>query len=291
MATERKPLYISISDVHQFVLPVTASALGVDLNTGKQTYYNTSSLNWASQETYTGSYGIFSQITASQGITSSGNLSIGGTLATAGISIGGNVGAQALTVTGNANIGNDPLDITTIGGQLTASYGMRSNGIVSSSGNISTAGSLSVQGTASFTGHVILSSSSEVFFMTRSLTAVTTSFDYLAATIFYVSGTRTTNLAWNVTNVPTTSGRASSITFVIEQQPDLAISASTYQINGSAVTVKWPYGTIPVGQIANRNFPAIQEINNTLKTANTLSSDEILFKSNDVSSFSKPILK
>lgn len=35
MATERKPLYITIPNIHQFELPTTASAGGVDLNTGR----------------------------------------------------------------------------------------------------------------------------------------------------------------------------------------------------------------------------------------------------------------
>lgn len=55
MTTERKPLYLTISDIHQFVLPNTASATGFDLNTGKQLYYNTSSLNWSVQTDFTGS--------------------------------------------------------------------------------------------------------------------------------------------------------------------------------------------------------------------------------------------
>lgn len=55
MATERKPLYITISSIHQFELPTTASAGGLDLNTGKNIYYNTSSLHWETQNAFTGS--------------------------------------------------------------------------------------------------------------------------------------------------------------------------------------------------------------------------------------------
>jgi hypothetical protein len=53
MATERKPLYITISSIHQFELPTTASAGGLDLNTGKNIYYNTSSLHWETQNAFT----------------------------------------------------------------------------------------------------------------------------------------------------------------------------------------------------------------------------------------------
>ena len=65
MPTERKPLYITIQSLHQFELPTTASALGLDLNTGKNIYYNTSSLAWVPLEVITGSSAIFGDITAS----------------------------------------------------------------------------------------------------------------------------------------------------------------------------------------------------------------------------------
>jgi hypothetical protein len=55
MPTERKPLYLTLNNIHQFELPTTASAVGIDLNTGKQLYYNTSSLGWAVQTGFSGS--------------------------------------------------------------------------------------------------------------------------------------------------------------------------------------------------------------------------------------------
>ena len=65
MSLERKPLYLTLDSTKQFELPNTASAVGIDLNTGKQIYYNTSSLGWAYQETYSGSNAIFGDITGS----------------------------------------------------------------------------------------------------------------------------------------------------------------------------------------------------------------------------------
>lgn len=65
MATERKPLYITIPSIHQFELPTTASAGGVDLNTGRNLYYNTSSLAWVPQETFSGSSATLGDITGS----------------------------------------------------------------------------------------------------------------------------------------------------------------------------------------------------------------------------------
>ena len=64
MATERKPLYLTLDSTKQFELPTTASAVGLDLNTGKQLYYNTSSLDWVNQEVIT-----VTDITSSHGIT------------------------------------------------------------------------------------------------------------------------------------------------------------------------------------------------------------------------------
>ena len=65
MSLERKPLYLTLDSTKQFVLPNTASAVGIDLNTGKQIYYNTSSLGWVTQETFSGSNAIFGNITGS----------------------------------------------------------------------------------------------------------------------------------------------------------------------------------------------------------------------------------
>jgi len=65
MSLERKPLYLTLDSIKQFELPNTASAVGIDLNTGKQIYYNTSSLGWVTQETYSGSNAIFGDITGS----------------------------------------------------------------------------------------------------------------------------------------------------------------------------------------------------------------------------------
>ena len=65
MASERKPLYITIQNNYQFELPTTASAGGVDLNTGRNLYYNTSSLAWVPQETFSGSSATLGDITGS----------------------------------------------------------------------------------------------------------------------------------------------------------------------------------------------------------------------------------
>jgi hypothetical protein len=56
MATrERRFLEVNLDKIHSNQLPDTASAVGIDLNTGKQIYYNTSSNNWSIQTAFTGS--------------------------------------------------------------------------------------------------------------------------------------------------------------------------------------------------------------------------------------------
>ena len=66
MATrERRFLEVNLDKIHSNQLPDMASAVGIDLNTGKQIYYNTSSLGWVTQETYSGSNAIFGNITGS----------------------------------------------------------------------------------------------------------------------------------------------------------------------------------------------------------------------------------
>jgi hypothetical protein len=46
MSLERKPLYLTLDSVKQFVLPHTASAVGYDLTNSHQLYFNTGSGNW-----------------------------------------------------------------------------------------------------------------------------------------------------------------------------------------------------------------------------------------------------
>lgn len=55
MTNERKTILSTLNDNHQLVLPNTASVIGLDLTTGKQLYYNTSSHNWSVQTAFTGS--------------------------------------------------------------------------------------------------------------------------------------------------------------------------------------------------------------------------------------------
>jgi hypothetical protein len=71
------------------------------------------------------------------------------------------------------------------------------------------------------------------------------SFDYNLGSIFYL--TRQTEITtWNVINLPTTTEKAITLTFIIEQR-SIAYSASEYQFNGDPISVKWPQGIVPTG--------------------------------------------
>jgi hypothetical protein len=71
---QSKPLLINLNVNNKtYDLPTTASAAGIDLNTGKQLYYSTSSFDWATLETITASYGIFSQNLTASNLYLTGN--------------------------------------------------------------------------------------------------------------------------------------------------------------------------------------------------------------------------
>jgi len=65
MATERKTILSTLNENKQLVLPTTASVSGYDLNTGNLVYFNTGSNEWSVQETISGSFGVFTALTAS----------------------------------------------------------------------------------------------------------------------------------------------------------------------------------------------------------------------------------
>jgi hypothetical protein len=99
--------------------------------------------------------------------------------------------------------------------------------------------SLAVNGSTNF------SSTTELMTLKNGLGAGTNTFDYANSAIFYLSGS-TSNSTFNIINVPAASATATSFTFLIEQGVT-PYSASAYQINSSAVTVKWVNSLTPTG--------------------------------------------
>jgi hypothetical protein len=70
-------------------------------------------------------------------------------------------------------------------------------------------------------------------------------FDYNSGSIFYLSGSLGTN-TFNVQNMPTVANRSTALTFVIEQGAT-PYSASAYQFDSVAQTIKWANGATPTG--------------------------------------------
>lgn len=92
--------------------------------------------------------------------------------------------------------------------------------------------------TASFvSGSAIFKSVREAFTLNPSIGTGTSSFDYTNGSIFYLAGI-TGNGTWNITNVPTDSGLVHTFTFLFVQG-GTPFSASNYQINNTAIAVKW----------------------------------------------------
>lgn len=88
---------------------------------------------------------------------------------------------------------------------------------------------------------LVIGSVHEIITLAESTTSPSLSFDFNAGSVFYLRN-QTSSTTYNVLNVPTTSQRALALTFVLDQGVT-AYSASAYQFNGSAVTVKWLNGT------------------------------------------------
>lgn len=124
-----------------------------------------------------------------------------------------------------------------------ASYALTSS-YASTSTIASTAVSSSYATTASYFEGILQGVQEEII-LSPSVGAITSSFDFSNASIFYLNG-MTGNGVWNITNVPTTAQKATTFTFVIEQGVT-PYSASGYQLNSSNVTVKWLGSSTPTG--------------------------------------------
>jgi hypothetical protein len=117
-------------------------------------------------------------------------------------------------------------------------------------GGVGIGGTLNVGGNTAFTGGVTITGPlrvqemvEDVIDITQSGNAVT--LDYTTGNIFYDSGaTFSANYTVNITNVPLVNGRATVIT-LIDIQASTGYRPTTLNVNGSAVTIKWPGGTAP----------------------------------------------
>jgi hypothetical protein len=106
-------------------------------------------------------------------------------------------------------------------------------------------GNQTINGSLDVSGLVTLTETTEVTIPRNGLGTGTNVFSFTSGSIFYMTG-MTGNSTFNITDVPTTTSRAITVTFVIEQGVT-PYSGSAYQINGASQTVKWADGIIPTG--------------------------------------------
>jgi hypothetical protein len=117
------------------------------------------------------------------------------------------------------------------------------SGGVGVAGNTHIGGDLVVSGAATFTGGLRVQEVIEdIVDVTAATNAVT--LNYNDANIFFEAGTYSANFTINITNVPTTNGRTTVISYILTQGATGRIP-TTLNVNGSAVTIKWVGGSAP----------------------------------------------
>jgi hypothetical protein len=173
-------------------------------------------------------------------------------------------GATALTIgstTGTTTVRND---LATTGGitvntnKFTVASGTGNTqvaGTLGVTGNTTLSGTLSVTGLASFPGGITVTGTErftgrfDVQEMREDILPVTMASnvltcDYTSANIFYSATAPSANWTLNLTNVPTDDNKSLSIA-AIQSQGATGYVPTTFQIDGSAVTIKWAGGTAP----------------------------------------------
>jgi hypothetical protein len=177
-----------------------------------------------------------------------GTLQLGGVKAVSGTASSSNT-TGALIVTGGIGLtgainGSGPIRTTD-----TTTSTSTTTGALIVDGGVGIAGTMNVGGNSEFTGAVTITGPlrvqelvEDVVDVTASANAVT--LNYTLGNVFFETGTYTGNMTINITNVPIVNGRATVITY-IETQGSTGYYPTTLNVNGSAVTIKWPGGTAP----------------------------------------------
>jgi hypothetical protein len=121
------------------------------------------------------------------------------------------------------------------------------NGLLTLNGAVAGAptftGNPTFTGTPAFTGGVRIQELLEDV-VDVSQTGNAVSLDYSLGNVFWVSNSFTGNFTVNLTNAGTTDGRVFTVNIFVTQTSTGYIP-TTLNINGSAVTIKWPGGNAP----------------------------------------------
>ena len=151
--------------------------------------------------------------------------------------------ADQITATGNLAIATDKLTVDASTGAVGMSGALTTTGLITANGGLTTSGTLTVSGGAAFTGTTDVQELREtVVDVTLSSNAGT--LNWTAGNIYYIATAPTGNMTLNVTNLPTDASKIMTIN-VFTTQGATGYIPSTFQIAGSAQSIRWAGGTAP----------------------------------------------
>ena len=151
--------------------------------------------------------------------------------------------ADQITGTGNLTIATNKLTVDASTGAVGMSGALTTTGLITANGGLTTSGALTVSGGAAFTGTTDMQELREtVVDVTLSSNAGT--LDWTAGNIYYIATAPTGNMTLNVTNVPTDASKIMTIN-VLTTQGSTGYVPGTFQIGGSAQTIRWAGGSAP----------------------------------------------
>lgn len=151
--------------------------------------------------------------------------------------------ADQITGTGNLTIATNKLTVNASTGAVGMSGALTTTGLITANGGITSSGAVTL------TGGVTMSGIVDVQELRESTVDVTLSsnsgtLDWTAGNIYYIATAPTGNMTLNVTNVPTDVSKIMTIN-VFTTQGSTGYIPGTFQINGSAQTIRWAGGTAP----------------------------------------------
>ena len=151
--------------------------------------------------------------------------------------------ADQITGTGNLTIATNKLTVDASTGAVGMSGALTTTGLITANGGLTTSGTLTVSSGAAFTGTTDVQELREtVVDVTLSSNAGT--LDWTAGNIYYIATAPSGNMTFNVTNVPTDASKIMTIN-VLTTQGSTGYVPGTFQIGGSAQTIRWAGGTAP----------------------------------------------
>lgn len=171
------------------------------------------------------------------------------TALTMGATTGTTTVRNALAVTGDVAVATNKFTVASATGNTVVA------GTLGVTGNTTLSGSLTVTGAASFPGGITVTGTErftgrfDVQEMREDITAVTLAAnvltcDYTAANIYYSATAPSAATTINLTNVPTDTEKAISVS-VLQVQGATGYIPTTFQIDGSSQTIRWAGGTAP----------------------------------------------